>query len=72
MRFIRKGLVADAYQWFPYLAHKTPNYYWDETRRGWWIIIGGEKKKIDRGDWIVTEITGKKEIVRDADFDLLY
>jgi len=72
MRFIRKGLVVEAYQWTPDLAYKTPNYYWDKTKRGWWIAIGGRKKKIARGDWIVTEITGGKKIVREADFDILY
>ena len=70
MRFIKKGLVVEAYQWTPDLADKTPNYYRD--KKGWWIVIEERKRKISRGDWIVTGITGKKEIVKEADFDILY
>jgi len=71
MRFIKKWLVMEAYQWTPDLTYKTPNYYWDKTKRGWWIVIGGGKKKITRGDWIVTGITGEQAVVKQGDFDSL-
>ena len=71
MRFIKKRLVMDAYQWTPDLTYKTPNYYWDKNKRGWWIVIGGEKKRITPGDWIVTGITGEQAVVKQDDFDSL-
>jgi hypothetical protein len=70
MRFIKKGLVVEAYQWTPDLANKNPSFNWDT--KSFWILLDGEKKKIGRGDWIVTGLTGKKKIVKEADFDILY
>ena len=65
MRLIKKKMVLEAYQWTPDLADKTPNYYRD--KKGWWIVIEERKRRISRGDWIVTGVTGEQYIAKKPD-----
>ncbi len=68
MKFMKKPLIVEAYQWTPDLANRIPNCYWD--KQNWWIIIDGEKKKLSSGDWIVTGITGKQYVAKQTYFDI--
>jgi hypothetical protein len=66
MRLIKRKLILEAHQWTPDLADKIPNYYRDN--KGWWILIEEKRRRISRGDWIVTGISGRQYIVKRTDY----